>query len=577
MIGLLLGLSVVGIVAALGYWLVVPMFSGQQEESAYLMDRAKVGVFTHDVVERGELESSSNVEVRCEVQSRTSSGTSIIEIVPEGTIVQEGDFLVRLDDSALKDELTQQQNVVNASEAKVIESKAGLATAEISKEEYENGTFKQDEELLRSEAFVAEEDLRRAQEYAHHSERLAAKGYVTQVQLEADKFAVKKSEADLALAKTKLEVLRNYTKRKMIEQLTANIKIAEAKVMADEKTHGIDEKKLELIKTLIEKCVIKAPAGGQVVYANESGGRNGQDVIIQEGTVVRERQVIVRLPDPTRMQVKARINESRVDFVRSGFPVIIHVDALPGTELQGTVRRVSDYPISGGFFGSSVKEYATFIEVHDPPQGLRPGMTAEVSIRVDQNENSLQLPVQAVFERGEKHWVLMDGPSGLRAQEVKIGANNDKYVVIRSGVEKDQEVLSNPRKYLNQVELPSGPATGDKKMLAAMPPKSETAAATPRAGAADAKGAKPAGAPAGPGGADPSAMMTMMMQQFDKNHDGKLDQAEIEALPEQARRIKDADTNGDNEVDAKELAAVAARLRNRARPGGAPGASGAAP
>ena len=67
--------------------------------------------FVHEVIERGEVESSSNVDIRCEVQARNSGGTTILEIVPEGSQVKEGDFLVRLDDSALQTELLQQQIV----------------------------------------------------------------------------------------------------------------------------------------------------------------------------------------------------------------------------------------------------------------------------------------------------------------------------------------------------------------------------------------------------------------------------------------------------------------------------------
>ena len=69
------------------------MLAGEKQETTYLVDRVKSGVFTHDVVERGEIESSSNVEVRSQVQSRSSGaggGMAIIEIVPEGTVVPRG-------------------------------------------------------------------------------------------------------------------------------------------------------------------------------------------------------------------------------------------------------------------------------------------------------------------------------------------------------------------------------------------------------------------------------------------------------------------------------------------------------
>ena len=73
-----------------------------------LTTTAEEYIFEHFVVERGELQSSSNVEVRCLVKGRSSSSSiNIIEIVPEGTWVEEGDFLVRLDDAALQKQLVQ--------------------------------------------------------------------------------------------------------------------------------------------------------------------------------------------------------------------------------------------------------------------------------------------------------------------------------------------------------------------------------------------------------------------------------------------------------------------------------------
>jgi len=580
-VSLLIGLVLLGGAVAGGVWFLRPLLSGEQQDAGYMTDKVRSGVFTHDVVERGEIESSSNVEVRSQVQSRSGGGAPIIEIVPEGTVVAEGDFLVKLDDSSLRDELTQQQSVVNASDSLVIQSVANLETAKIAKEEYEQGTFKQDEETLQSESFVAEENLRRAQEYARHSDRLASRGYVTQVQLEADQFAVKKAEADLALSNTKLMVLRTYTKKKMLEQLEANIKIAEAKLKADQKTNQLDRSKLEFIQSQIEKCVINAPAAGQVVYANESGGRNGADVVIQEGTVVRERQVIIRLPDPAKMQVKARINESRIDYVREGLPVVIRLDALPGTELNGTVRRVSDYPIPSGWFGSNVKEYATFIEIFDPPHAMRPGMTAEVAIRTEQLENALQLPAQAVFERGGKHWCIVPTGAELSAKQVKIGATNDKFVVIKDGLQKDEAVLSNPRKYIKDVDLPAASEDDDKQMLAKMPPPRDDSEKNKRVASAD-EGKKGRGGPGGAGGAggDPSAMAAGMMQRLDKNGDGKLEESELESLPEQARAgLKLADTNNDTFVDAAELGKAMAKFRGGGggRPPGTGGGGGAAP
>ena len=77
--------------------------------------RPVVGEFFTDIVERGELESSANVELRCEVAS--SEGVRILEIVAEGTPVAVGDVIVQLDDSTLQKDLATQKIAVNTAEA----------------------------------------------------------------------------------------------------------------------------------------------------------------------------------------------------------------------------------------------------------------------------------------------------------------------------------------------------------------------------------------------------------------------------------------------------------------------------
>ena len=114
---------------------------------------------------------------------------------------------------------------------------------------------------MQSEVFVAEENYRRAQEYVRYSERLAAKGYVTPIQLEADRFAVEKAQKELDVSRTKLEVLRHFTKQKMMKQLEADVKTAEARLNAALEIHSVEMAHLTRIKEQITKCVIVAPKG----------------------------------------------------------------------------------------------------------------------------------------------------------------------------------------------------------------------------------------------------------------------------------------------------------------------------
>jgi HlyD family secretion protein len=406
--------------------------------------------FLQEVLERGEVASASNVEVRCQVQSKTLIGTPILEIVPEGTYVQEGDFLLRLDDSALQADLVQQQIACNSSRALEVEGLADFEAAKLALEEYESGTFLQDKGLLESERFVAQENLRRAEEYLNYSMRLADRGYVTGVQLEADRFAVEKARKELENSSTKLSVLHRFTKLKTTNRLKANVETAEARWRSRQNSHNLDEERLKSLEDQLAKCRILAPTSGQVVYANLPSG----EPLIAEGKPVRERQIIVRLPDPKRMQVLARINESRIDRVRVGMSAKIRMDAFPNTVLTGTVRSVSEYPLPAASPYSTIKEYGAEITIDNAPPGARSGMTAQAAIEVERLENVLQVPVQAVLERGKRFFCVVEADGEIVAKEVKVGSANEQSVIISAGLDEGEQVVLAPQTYEGKLSLP---------------------------------------------------------------------------------------------------------------------------
>ncbi|MDE0820925.1 MAG: hypothetical protein OSA95_07375, partial [Opitutales bacterium] len=177
----------------------------ENPEGASLFHQVERGDFLYTVVEPGQVESSSNVDVICEVKSRNSSGTVILEIVPEGTWVDTGDFICKLDDSELQYQLQKEQIDLNNAESQFIQAEADHENAKLALQEYESGTFPQEVKQYQSEEFVSRENLRRAEEFLSFSEKLAARDYISEVQLEADRFAVEKARKELEVSETKLE------------------------------------------------------------------------------------------------------------------------------------------------------------------------------------------------------------------------------------------------------------------------------------------------------------------------------------------------------------------------------------
>ena len=535
-----------------------------------MMHTVERSLFINETLERGNVESASNVEIRCEVQSKNLQGTTILEIVPEGTYVQPGDILVRLDKSQLENDRIKQQITCSNSEAALIKARNDYSSALIAKREYEEGSFREQEQQILSEISTAQENLRRARDYLKYSERLALRGYVTQLQLEADRFAVEKAQTDLEVAETKLRVLREFTKAKMLNQLDSAIATTEAAMKAAERSHQLDVEQLQLIETQIERCTIRAPEPGQVVYANEVGSRGGRDIIIQEGEMVRERQVIIRLPDPKRMQVKAKINEARVSMVAPGQRATIRMDAFPDLELTGTVEKVSEYPAPTNFFNPNVKEYETIIKIDQSPPGLRPGLTAEVKILIERIEDAIHVPVQSVFEHAGRHWCVVrgEGGRGWAAREVEVGSTNDKTVVIRKGLEVGEEIVLNASVARDRVALPAASeANGAGRGGSGRPPRRGPGGAAGSEGGPGAPNngrGRPTGDAAGPTAGPPSnpaAMADQLFSQFDADRDGRIN---LSDMPEPwASRLRGADTNGDGQIDRAEFNSAAAKMIRR--------------
>ena len=416
------------------------------------------GEFIYKIVEPGEVESSSNVDVVCQVQSRNSSGTVILEIVPEGTWVEKDEFICKLDDSELQNQLIKEQIDANDAESKFIQAKADLENADLALQEYESGTFPQAVKQHESEVFVSREDLRRAEEFLAYSVKLAARDYISEVQLEADRFAVEKARKELEVAETKLEVLQTLTRKKKLNELRANLRSAEVDLDSRRSIFELAKSKVVEIREQVDNCRILAPASGQVVYANRQG-KYSEEVLIEEGRPVREKQVIARLPDPSKMHVVAKVNESRVDRISIGMRAQIKLDAFSRMTLDGKVIEISEYPLPPRhYLMAHIKEYATVVEIENPPEELRPGMTSEVSIQAESLPDVLLVPLQAVIEKDKGFYCLTgENPRALKALPVKLGNANAQFVVIEAGLEAGIQVAMNPRQYEEAVDFPKFP------------------------------------------------------------------------------------------------------------------------
>ncbi len=401
------------------------------------------------VSERGNLESAQNTDVTNEVEGQTT----ILTILPEGTKVKKGQMVCELDSAALRDNLVNQEIATKRAEADFENAKKTREVAEIAVQEYKEGTYKQEVQTINGEITLAKSELERAKDRLKWSKMMFDNKYVSESQVIADNLADIKAEISLGQAERKMVVLTNYTYKKQLTELEANVEKAKSDELAKQQAYELEAAKLEKLRKQIDKTKLFAPDDGLIVYANETNNfRGNNQPLIEEGAVVRERQKIFSLPDIAHMQVNAKVHESMVDRVERGMKAKIKVDAFPTSPLTGTVEKIAPLPDPSSFFSSDIKVYTTIVTIDQTFTALRPGMTAEVTVLIETLDDVLCIPVTAVLPLKGKDYVYLITPDGPVRREVKLGATNDILIEIKEGLKENEKVAMNPAALLTEDE-----------------------------------------------------------------------------------------------------------------------------
>ncbi|EOW0799192.1 efflux RND transporter periplasmic adaptor subunit [Vibrio parahaemolyticus] len=203
---------------------------------------------------------------------------------------------------------------------------------------------------------------------------------------------------------------------------------------------NVDNAQLDLGYT-----TINAPMDGTVVYT-----------AVEEGQTVNANQTtptIIELAKLDTMTVKAEISEADVIFVHPGQTALFTILGKPNQQFKGTLRAIEPGPtiMDGDDSDLSTSDsdaiyYNAVFDVKNPQGILRIGMTAQVSIVLEQSENTLIVPSQVLQKSGGKgNYTVPVLEQGQVVQKpVTVGINNKVNAEILSGLkEGDQVVLGN--------------------------------------------------------------------------------------------------------------------------------------
>jgi HlyD family secretion protein len=474
------GIVAVAVIVMIFIWLKV-VRGGEDPMSGFPTFVAKRGPLTISVLESGTISPQEQITLRNEVEGRTS----IVSLVPDGSIVKKGDLIVELDASTLKDLIIDQDIAVQRAEAAYIGSQESLAVTENQAksdidvarltmkfakqdlQQYVDGLYPKDVNELKAKIRLAEEDLKRSEDVNDWSKRLYAEKYLSETEYLADKLSVQRKKLDRDVANSNLDLLTNFTYHRQIEQLTSDVNQAEmalerterkasadviqakADLRAKELEYNRQKEKLRKTEDQLSKTTIYAPQDGMVVYATSSGGgrrgpfdrRDPMDI----GVEVSERQDLINLPTATLMKAAVDIHETSLEKVRVGLPAVITIDALAGQKFLGRVNRIAPLPDARMQWANpDLKIYPTDIYLEDSNGSLRTGMSCKAEIIIAQYEDTVYVPVQAVLRVAGQPTVYVVKDGSYTERKVEIGQDDNKMVRIVSGLEEGEVVLLTP-------------------------------------------------------------------------------------------------------------------------------------
>ncbi len=366
--------------------------------------RVEQGPFVSEVYSTGQLqaENATFIEVPAELSSRRINifEIKVTDIVEEGTVVNEGDFVASLDHSAIEELLTTAREELE----KVLQSlEDARIDTNINMSNLRDG-------LLDSRVAVEEKKL-----------------ILEQSKYESP--AVKRQASlDLERAEQNMEqALRNYE----LKQQQARHVVGRAL----EEVKRAQEKEKDIVD-LFDALDVKAPKPGMVIYSYDRLGSK-----IKVGSSVnRWAPRIAELPDLSSMISKTFINEIDISKISVGQKVTIGVDAFPDKSFDGKVISVAN--IGQVLPNGDTKVFEVTIKLYGTDPELRPAMTTSNIITTDSLREALYIPLDAVFKTDSTRFVYTYTNQWVK-QIVDLGVENANSVVVSKGLQEGQEVLLN--------------------------------------------------------------------------------------------------------------------------------------
>ena len=196
----------------------------------------------------------------------------------------------------------------------------------------------------------------------------------------------------------------------------------------------VSKAQLEVAEAALDQTRLRAPFSG---VAAEVNGELGE--FVTPSPVGIPTPPAVDLMDISCLYVSAPIDEVDAPGIRIGMPATISLDAFPGLTFAGRVRRVAPYVLD---LEKQARTVDVEVEFTDPEDCdcMLPGYSADIEVILDQHEDGLRIPTQAVSE-GQRVFVVNDDDY-LEERNIEVGLHNWAWTEVTGGLQAGERLVT---------------------------------------------------------------------------------------------------------------------------------------
>jgi len=404
----------------------------------------------------------------------------ILDLVPEGTWVEEGDLICVLDCSELKDQLNKQQT-------ELIKAKAALVNAEAQRElqnfhnarrraaggfqlsqakdklrSFEEAESGQELDVLRNSVLLKRQETDSSRELYEQARQFTAMGYQSSNSLATADAVYEGTARRLDQADDLFQLTHRYLHPRSRLELTTGAELAvkdverialqcqltnavtAVSVLEAQKWVAGVQRYVDYLTGAIDACTIYSPGSGELIYCH----KRDEGKYIEVGSRVHYMQNLVRITDRSQLTVSGRVSDRQAHAVTVGQPVLITVPTIPDEVFHGTLDWIAPIPSEGAWYLPNDLHHKLQVMLTDESSRLDQlalGASAQLSIIVDDRPDVIQVSTNAVIPRNDGYAVIVENQQGLHVQTVTLGVSNDSTVEVLSGLEGGEQVVIEDR------------------------------------------------------------------------------------------------------------------------------------